>query len=302
MIEKNHDIGDLSERIRQATGRLGDGARSVAELVLSRPEEVALLPAAKVAEQLGISESTVVRFATAIGFDGYPALRRALQDRVRRHLDPTQRLERYAGRLKGRGAGTQSLLTDLDDLAATERDLPPAALADAVDRISEARQIYILGLRGSYGLAYTLYHYLNQTLRSVRLMEPGRGEAIEQLAHLDGRDLLIAISFPRYTRLTVQAMRLAAERGVGLIAITDGPLSPLAEHAAVTLSARCSSKAYANSNVGALGIINALVAEVAVKNRKQSIQSLARLETILQNAGVIYEDDRVRRSAAGEAK
>lgn len=291
MTETGFARGELFQRIRRAADQLGKGGRSVAELVLSRPEEVALLPAAKVAEQLGVSESTVVRFASSIGVDGYPALRLALQQQLRQHLNPAQRLDQYASQYDKERTALESFQADLADVAATERDLNRAHLSQAVKLISTSREVYILGLRGSFGLAYTLYHQLAQTLPSVRLMDPGRGDPVDFLAHLGSKDTLLGISFPRYTRATVHAMQLAASRGLRLIAITDSPLSPIAKPASVVLTGRCTKRAFANSNVGPLALINALVSEVAVRNRRKSVKLLARLDEALRTAGVLYSPD-----------
>lgn len=284
--------GDVIERIRQAADMLGGGGRSVAELILSQPEEVALLPAAQVAARLGISESTVVRFATAIGYDGYPALRRELQDRMRRHLAPAQRLARFAEDPTRRTPAAQSFADDLDDVAMTERGLAAADLTAAVELISAAKRTYVIGMRSSFVVAYTLYHHLRQTLGTLHLVDPARGEALDGLASLRADDVMVAIGFPRYTRLTVRAARFAAAEGAKVIAITDGPLSPLARSATVLLAARSSNKNFANSNVGALALANALIAEITVRNRKRAVPALARLEKMLGVGAVLADGDR----------
>lgn len=195
-MEGHSDRSDVMERIRQASASLGAGARAVAELILSHPEEVALLPAAQVAARLGLSRSTVVRFAAAIGYDGYPALRRALQDQMRRHLAPAQRLTRYAEDPTRQTPAAQSFADDLDDVAATERGLAAADLAQAVTLISGARRAFVVGLRSSFVIAYTLYHHLQQTLGTVTLIDPARGEALDRLSPLGRGDVLVAIGFP----------------------------------------------------------------------------------------------------------
>ncbi len=282
--------GQLIERIRQSAARLGEGGRRVAELVLTHPEEVALLPAAKVAERLGLSESTVVRFAAAIGYDSYPALRRELQDHMRRYVAPSQRLAQFAEDPTRRTPAGQSFLDDLADVAATEHDLMPAAFAEAVQLISTARRTFVIGLRSSFVLAYTLYHHLNQTLGTVRLVDPARGESLDRLVGLKAEDVLVAIGFPRYTRLTVSAAAYAASEGARVITITDGPLSPLARHADVLLCARSSNKSFANSNVGALALANALISEITVANRQRAVPALDRLERMLFVGEVLADD------------
>lgn len=292
MGKGDESAGDVIERIRQAAPGLGGAGRSVAELILSHPEEVALLPAAQVAARLGISESTVVRFATAIGYDGYPALRRGLQDRMRRHLAPAQRLARFAEDPTRRTPAAQSFADDLDDVAMTERNLQGADLAAAVELISGARSTYVVGMRSSFVVAYTLYHHLRQTLGTLHLVDPARGEALDGLSSLGAGDVVVVIGFPRYTRLTVLAARFAVTEGAKVIAITDSPLSPLARSATVLLTARSSNKSFANSNVGALALANALIAEITVRNRKRAVPALARLEKMLGIGAVLTDDDR----------
>lgn len=290
MTEKRLQHEDLVRRISRANPTLTEGARRVAALVLTKPEEVALLSAAKVAEHLGVSESTVVRLAAAVGYDGYPDLRRALQDGLRRHLQPARRLDAYAANRNEESAVARSFQSDMNDLAATERHLDISSLHDAANFISSARSTYILGLRSSHALAFTLYHHLGRTLNSVRLLNPAHGDTIDQLVQINEQDLLVAISFPRYTRATIDVMRLVAKRETRIVAITDSAVSPLAQYADIVLTASCSSDPFANSNVGALALINALVSQIAISNRERSVRSLERLDELLQDSAVLYSD------------
>ena len=284
MTEISHQPVELIERIRKANTSLSERGRRVAKLVLARPGDVAMLSAARIAEQLGVSKSTVVRFASSVGYDGYPELRRALQDSLRRQLDPAERLDAFTDRRVHESAIARSFQTDMKDLAATERQLDVAGLNRVVDLIARARETYILGLRSSFSLAFTFHHHLGRMLRGVRLVDPGRGDAIDQLAQLDEQDVLIGIGFPRYTRLTIELMSLAASRDIRVVAITDSPVSPLAEHATITLTASCSAEPFANSNVGALALINAIVSQAAVSSRERSLRALKRLEGLLHDA------------------
>jgi DNA-binding MurR/RpiR family transcriptional regulator len=290
MTEIMHQSAELVERIRKASVGLGEGARRVANFVLTRPEDIALLSAAKVAEQLGVSESTVVRLASAVGYDGYPALRRAVQEGLRRHLDPGRRLKAFVQGRDEHSAVARSFQSDISDLLATERQLDIASLNEAVNIVSSARQTYILGVRSSFGLAFTLYHHLNRTLHSVHQLNPSSGDAVDQLARLNEQDVLIGIGFPRYTRVTVELMALAAKRDVRVIAITDSAVSPLAQHASVVLTATCSADPFANSNVGALALINAIVSQVAVSNKERSVRSLNQLDQLLHESDVLYSE------------
>ncbi len=280
-------MAEVIERIQRMTGRLKGGARKVAELVVASPQEVALSPAARVAELLGISESTVVRFATALGYDGYPALRRELQDLIRRNLDPAQRLNDFATGSHPQRPLHRSFKLDAENLATTERGVVAKDFEAAVSLISAARTIYIFGLRSSFGIAHTLSYLLHQTLGTAKLLDTARGELPDQLMDIGPRDVLIAISFPRYTRLIIETMDIAAARKARLVAITDGPLSPLAVRADVVLKASCAGSGFANSNVAALGVVNALVAEIAVRNQPRAVKVLAQLERTLREGEVL---------------
>ena len=280
-------MADVVERIQQMTGRLRGGARKVAELVVASPQEVALSPASRVAEILGISVSTVVRFATQLGYDGYPALRRELQDLIRRNLDPAERLNDFATGAQQARARDRSFQLDAENLAATERGVVAKDFEAAVALLSEARNIYVFGLRSSFAIAYTLAFLLNQTLGNARLLDGGRGDLPDQLMAIGPGDVLVAISFPRYTRLVIDTMDMAAARDARLIAITDGPLSPLAARAEVVLKARCSGTGFGISTVAGFALVNALVAEVAVKNQPRAVELLARLERTLRDSDML---------------
>jgi len=285
---------ELAERIRRVSAKLSDGAKRVANFVLSRPEDVAMLSAAKIAEAVGVSESTVVRLASAVGYDGYPELRRAVQDGLRRHLDPASRFDIFMQDEVELDVVARSLKSDIADLVITQRQLNLDSLNEAVSTISSARQVYILGGRSSFGLAFTMYHHLGRTLHSVHLLDAGRGDNVDQLARLNEQDVLVGIGFPRYTRVTIELMALAAKRDVQVIAITDSAVSPLAEQASIVLTACCSADPFANSNVGALAVINAIVSKAAVTNKERSVRSLNRLDQLLRDSNVLYPGDTER--------
>lgn len=288
----------LFESIQSAYPGLSKGGRRVAELIVSKPEEVALSSAAQIARQLKVSESTVVRFASAIGFDGYPALRRTLQEDLLRYASPADRLSKAAPKHGAADSpALRSFQVDMTDLSATQRTLDLDKLNEAAEMIASAKEVHILGQRSSFGLAFTLFHHLSRMFRGIRLLDCGRGDVADQLAHLDDQDLLIGISFPRYSRTTVETCSIVAARGHRVISITDGPLSPLASVSTVTLAAYCSAEPFANSNVGALATINALVAQTAIGNQPRSVRSLNRLEKLLDETGGIFRQEREPRGA-----
>ncbi|WP_157929693.1 MurR/RpiR family transcriptional regulator [Orrella dioscoreae] len=279
----------LNDRIRKNLENMSEGARAVAQFVLEKPEDVAMLPAARVAERLGISESTVSRFAVLLGYAGYPAFRRDLQSDIRRHLEPLQRLKFTAPDRERSGRPYSQLFhQDIEDILRTERGIPPASMDQAVDIVSNARTIYIIGLRTSLCLAHSLYFQLQQMLGNVVLLDALGGETLEPLRNIGLQDVLIGISFPRHARLTVAAMQYAHEAHAKLIAITDGPMSPTANLADVLFSVHTSVLSTATSLTSGLSLINAICSEVLIKNRKRAAKNLAEVERMFRYSQIHY--------------
>ena len=278
------DRTPLADRIRSRMDKMGEGTRAIAEFAMSRPEDIALLPAAKVGEMLGVSESTVTRFAVLLGYDGYPAFRRELQNDLRRHLAPPQRLQ-LPGAGKG-ASGTHGVFQqDVDNILRTERNLSEADVARCCKLVAAARRIYIVGLRSSFGLAHAMYFQLHQMLGNVALVDASRGEAPDQMRGIGVQDLVILVSFPRHVAAAVAALRYARSRSAKAIAITDSPLSPIAADVDLLLSVSTSVLGVSTSLVGGLSLINAICAEVAVRNKKRVAENLAAVEDALKIAG-----------------
>lgn len=290
LAQTNEWSDDLVERIQIVSTNLSDGAKRVARFLLSRPEDVAMLSAAKISDAVGVSESTVVRLATALGYDGYPELRRAAQDSLRRHLDPASRLDIFTHDVENLDVVGRSFRADMADLANTQRQLDVGSLQQAAGMILNANKVYILGARSSFSLAFTLYHHLSRTIRSVHLLENAGGDAVDQFSCLETGDVVVGIGFPRYTRRTVELLSLASSYGARIISVTDSQVSPLAQLADVVLTATCSADPFANSNVGALAVINALVSQAAVADKENSMRRLNRLDQLLRDGDVIYSD------------
>jgi DNA-binding MurR/RpiR family transcriptional regulator len=281
----------LSDRIRKSIDKMSDGARAVAEFVLACPEDVAMLPAARVAERLGVSESTVTRFAVLLGYKGYPAFRRDLQSDIRRHLAPLQRLELNTRETEDHQRSYARMFHhDIENILRTERNLTPADIDRAVALISNARTIYVTGLRASFGLAHSLYFQLQQMLGNVVLFDTARGEGLDDLLGIGLQDLMISVSFPRHAALTVAAVHYARDRHAKMIAITDGPLSPIAADADILFSVNTSVLNVATSLTGALALVNAICAEVLVTNRERVARNLADVEETLLRAKIHHSD------------
>jgi DNA-binding MurR/RpiR family transcriptional regulator len=267
--------------------KMSGGARAVAEFAISRPEDVAMLPAARVAERLGVSESTVTRFAQLLGYDGYPAFRKELQNDVRRHLAPPQRLELDVGTKAGAAVSARSVFEqDVENILRTERGLTARQLEHGTELISSARRIQVMGLRASFGLAHSLYFQLHQTLGNVSLSDFSRGETLEPMRNMGPQDLFICFSFPRHTTLAVSAMKYARSLHAKCIAVTDGPLSPIAADADLLLSVHTSVLDISTSLVGGYSLIHAICSEVLLRNRSRAAENLKAVEESLKVANI----------------
>lgn len=274
----------LSDRIRNRMDRMRGGTRAIAEFVMAQPEDVALLPAAQVADRLDLSESTVTRFAVLLGYEGYPAFRRELQNELRRHLLPPQRVQLEAGP-GNRGVARGAFAQDVENLVRTERNLSDSQLDQCCKLIAGAKRIYVVGLRASFAIAHGLHFQLDQMLANAVLVDAPRGDALDQIRGIGPQDLVIPISFPRHPTLTVAALEYARSRRAKAIAITDGPLSPIARDVDLLLTVSTSVLGVYTSLVGAISLVNGVCAELAVRNRKRVSANLAAVEEALQVGG-----------------
>ncbi|MEG1263638.1 MAG: MurR/RpiR family transcriptional regulator, partial [Clostridia bacterium] len=253
--------------------------RRIAECIVSHYDKAAFMTASKLGEYVGVSESTVVRFAAALGYDGYPQLQKALQELIRHRLTASQRFEMTSD-MDHTQVLTRVLKSDIANIRATLDELDLQAFEDSIDQILAARNIYVLGLRASAPLAQFLAHYLNFISPSVTLVTSGVSDIFEQLSRIEHGDLLIGISFPRYTSRTIQAMNFARTRGAALIAITDGPLSPLHAAADLCLTAKSDMASFVDSLAAPLSLINALIVALGQRRRQEVAAYFDQMEGI----------------------
>jgi DNA-binding MurR/RpiR family transcriptional regulator len=215
---------------------------------------------------VGVSESTVVRFATVLGYDGYPSMQRALQEMIRSHLTSTQRIQQ-AGELLDQDDMLGAVLdTDIENLREMEAHADRDAFNDAVERIQKARNIYILGVRSSSFVAGYLNFYMHLLFENVTLVQSNAaGEILEQLFRIGPGDVLIAISFPRYSKVTINTVKFARDRGATIVAMTDNDLSPIYQMSDAALLAPCEMISFVDSMAAPVSVINALL--LALVNR-----------------------------------
>ncbi len=272
---------DLTEIISRSLGDMSKGQKKIAAYITEHPEEAAYMTASKLGRTVGVSESTVVRFAIELGFVGYPELHRAMQDSLQKRLTSVQRVRVANDRIPEDSLLESVLERDADQIRSTLEAIDRDAFASAVEAILSARKIYIIGLRSSFALAEFLDYYLSMVFSNVHLVRnAGGGEIFEQLMKVEEGDVLVAISFPRYSARIVNAVDFATDSGAKVIAITDGPSSPIANKAYATLSAKSNMVSFADSLVSALSVINALIAAIGKKKEDEISATLARFESV----------------------
>ncbi len=272
---------DLLKQIELRFAKLSKGQKNIASYILEHYEKAAYLTAARLGATVGVSESTVVRFAIELGFEGYPELQRALQELVRTRLTSFERIEVSDALIGDKDVLEQVLLSDVEMLRHTLDCVDREAFNQAVDRIISAKRIYILGVRSSASLAGFLYYHLQMAFDNLTLVQTTSGnEMLEQIMRIDKDDVMIAISFPRYSKRIIKAVDFARNKGAGVIALTDSPESPIAENASHLLTASSDMASFVDSLVAPLSIINAIIAAVARKKREELTTRLRTLEQI----------------------
>ena len=281
--------GNLFAEITARIPDFSKGHRRIADYILSHYDKAAFMTASKLGDSVGVSESTVVRFASELGFDGYPELQRVLQEEMRTRLTAVQRIEVSFDRFGQDEVFKSVLLHDIDRIRRTREETNPADFSAAIDLIVKAKRIYIMGIRSSASLASFLGYYFKLMLPNVTVIETGsRSELYEQLMHMCSDDVIIGISFPRYSRQTVYAISYANDVGAKSVAITDSADSPIAEKADKALLAKSDMVSFADSLVAPLSLINALIMAVSIRKKELVARNFERLDRIWEEYDV-YE-------------
>ncbi len=272
---------DFLTNLEESLPNLSKGHRSVAEYILSGNGGVARMTAAALAEACGVSESTVVRFASAMGFDGYHALQRSVGESLKRRMTTVQRIEDADGNLEDGRVLDSVLRADADKIIDTLASIDRAAFTNAADMLLSARRIYIIGMRSSAVLAQFMNHYFRLLFNNVSLVCPSGGsEIFEHLINLSEGDVALAISFPRYSTGTVKAVEFARRQGAGVIALTDGKTSPIAPLADALLIAKTDMASFVDSLVAPMSIINAMIVYIGKLRTADVADTFGRLEQI----------------------
>ena len=287
-------MNDLITKIQSELPGFSKGQKQIARFILEHYDKAAFMTASRLGVTVGVSESTVVRFATELGYDGYPHLQRALQEMIRNKLTSVQRMEVAGDRMGGRDVLQTVLHADTDMIRVTLDEIDRDAFQGAVDALMGAKRIYILGVRSSSALASFLGFYFNLLFENVTLVHTNSvSEIFEQVLRVGPGDVLFGISFPRYSKRTLSAMKYARDRGARVIALTDSQLSPLARVADHVLLARSDMASFVDSLVAPLSVINALIVADGMSRRDEIEQTFNKLERIWEEYDVYEkpEDD-----------
>ncbi len=262
-------------------GSFSRGQRQIANFIHDNYDKAAYMTAAKLGSVVRVSESTVVRFANEMGFDGYPEFQLALRELIRNRLTSFQRIE-VTNSLIGDGDVLDKVLeADADNIRRTMEEIDREAFDRAIDKIAGAKTIYIIGVRSSATLAGFLNYSLRMMFDNVKLVQTTSGsELFEQIMQIGPQDVMIAVSFPRYSKRIVNAVTFARNAGAEVVALTSGTMSPIAPYATELLLARSDMASFADSLVAPMSILNAMVVALSRKNQELVTERLRKLEKI----------------------
>ncbi len=261
---------DILAVLERKQGSFSKGQLRISRYIMENADKASYMTASKLGQKTGVSESTVVRFALELGYAGYPEMRKALQETIRSRLTSLQRMEVARTVIGTRDPLTAILNSDMENILLTQSSVSRDVFERAVETILQAKSIYILGARTSSALAVFMGFYLGLILGNVRVLNENReGEIMEQMLRIGPEDLFIGLSYPRYSRRTVQAVRFAKDRGAAVLALTDSNTSPIAVRSDICLLARSDMVSFVDSLVAPLSLINALI--VAVSERKPGV-------------------------------
>lgn len=261
--------------------KFSKGQRLIARYIADNYDKAAFMTAGKLGKTVGVSESTVVRFATELGYEGYPEMRKALQELVRNRLTSVQRIAAAREMMDSANVLKAVMSSDMEKLRVTLESLDHESFEAAVDAVLSGRNVYILGMRSSAALASFLGFYLNYLMDNVHVVNDTKGsEVYEQMLRIGPDDVLFSISFPRYTSNSLRAARFAKERGAKIVALTDNDASPFASLADVMLYAKSDMVSFLDSLVAPLSVINAIIIAISARRRETLDETFENLETL----------------------
>ena len=281
MEATENSTNELIARIKAKYEKMSKGQKRLADYVCRNYDKAVFLTAARLGEIVGVSESTVVRFVTQLGYNGYPGFQKALEELVRNKLNSIQRMEVTYGRISQSEILETVLQSDIEKIKLTLAAIDHKAFDLAIDTILNARKIYVIGIRSCAPLASFLTFYLNLVCEDVTAVNTNSSsEIFEQLIRIGEEDVIIGISFPRYSMRTLKALEFASNRKAKVITLTDSVHSPMNLYSSCNLIARSDMASIVDSLVAPLSVVNALIVALCMKKQKEVVSTLEMLEKI----------------------
>jgi len=272
---------DILSLLQTRMGEFSKGQRLIAQYILASYDKAAFMTASKLGKTVGVSESTVVRFAVDLGFDGYPSMQKAMREMVLNRLTSVQRIRVASNRIGDNDVISSVIQSDIDKLRQTAETVSREEFQAAVDAILEAKRVYIIGVRSVAPLAGFLGYYLNYMFNNVHIVTAsGTSEMFEKIVGVNSDDVVIAFSFPRYSTATVRAAQYCRSTGANVIAITDKAESPLGVNSDHVILAKSDMVSLVDSLVAPLSVVNALIVAIAAKREDEVNRTFETLEHI----------------------
>lgn len=285
---------DLIVRINEKYQKMSKGQKRLTNYLLNNFDKAVFMTAAKLGDNVGISESTVVRYAVSLGYTGFPQFHKALEKMVQDKLNSIETIEVASSKNMSRQEVLEAVMrADAEKVKLTLENMDRYSFDMAVDTILNARRIYIVGIRSCAPLASFLGFYLNMMFDDVTIVTTNNSsEMFEQMMRINSEDCIIGISFPRYSMRTLKAMEFANDRNARIITITDSKNSPMNLYSSCNLLARSDMASIVDSLVAPLSVINALIVSLCLKREDKVMNTLEMLENIWGQYQV-YESDEI---------
>lgn len=283
---------DILSMLQEKEPVFSKGQRAIARYITEAYDKAAFMTASRLGKTVGVSESTVVRFAVELGFDGYPSMQKAMQEMILNQLTSVQRIEVANDRIGNQDVVSLVLQSDMDKLRQTNETVDRGDFQKAVNAILNARRIYVLGVRSAAALAGFLGYYLHLMFEDVHaITTSGTGQVLEQLISAGSSDVVIAFSYPRYSTSTVAGAQYCHERGATVIGLTDTRLSPLGQNSDYVLATKSDMVSLVDSLVAPLSMVNALVVALASRREAELAKTFNSLERIWEQYQVYEKQD-----------
>lgn len=289
-MKMTHNVLHL---IRTGMDDFSKGQKRIANYILSNYDKAAFMTACRLGQIAQVSESTVVRFASQLGYDGYPAMQKALQELIRGKLTSIQRIEASGHQINGSDIAGSVMQRDMETIRNTIERMDRTEFDLAVEKLMGAKHIYLLGVRSSSFLAGYLNFYFHLIFENVTLVQSSAaGEIFDQMLRIGPGDVLVGISFPRYSKMAVNAVRFARDRGADVIAVTDSKMSPLYKMASASLLVSSDMISFVDSMAAPVSLLNALIMAVGQQKSSETSENFSELERVWSRYGIFgYEED-----------